>query len=76
MDKERLLEYIREHFTVSGEAGRLILRDVNHTTESRDRVVCIIDDNPNKWGRYIEGVQVVGGRDKILEGVEKYKIQK
>ena len=24
MDKERLLEYIREHFTVSGEAARLI----------------------------------------------------
>ena len=31
MDKERLLEYIWEHFTVSGEAGRLI---VNMPTSS------------------------------------------
>ena len=27
----------------------------------------IIDDNPNKWRRYIDGVPVVGGRDTILE---------
>ena len=30
MDKERLLEYIWEHFTVSGEAGRLIVNIVEY----------------------------------------------
>lgn len=35
---------------------------------------CVIDDNPNKWGRYMEGVQIVGGRDDILSAVEKYEI--
>ena len=35
---------------------------------------CVIDDNPNKWGRYMEGVQIVGGRDDILSTVEKYDI--
>ncbi len=60
----------------AGEAGRLILRDVNHTTESRDRVVCIIDDNQNKWNRSVDGVPVVGGRDEILHAVKEYQISK
>lgn len=44
--------------------------------ELKDIVCCIIDDNPNKWGRYIEGVPIVGGRDDILSCVERYKIDK
>ena len=34
----------------------------------------MIDDNPNKWNRYMDGVPVVGGRDSIMEMVKKYKI--
>ncbi|MBQ3294886.1 MAG: polysaccharide biosynthesis protein [Erysipelotrichaceae bacterium] len=58
----------------AGDAGMTILRDVNKNIESNSRVVCIIDDNTNKLGRYIEGVPVVGGRDDILNNVEKYNI--
>ncbi len=58
----------------AGDAGMTILRDVNKNMESNSRVVCIIDDNTNKYGRYIEGVPVVGGRDDILKNVEKYNI--
>ena len=58
----------------AGDAGMTILRDVNKNLESNSRVVCIIDDNTNKLGRYIEGVPVVGGRDDILKNVEKYNI--
>ncbi len=58
----------------AGDAGMTILRDVNKNMESNSRVVCIIDDNTNKYGRYIEGVPVVGGRDDILSNVEKYNI--
>ncbi len=60
----------------AGSAGRLILRDLNHAKELNDCVLCIIDDDKNKWGRYIDGVPVVGGRDDILLSVEKYKIEK
>ena len=60
----------------AGNGGQAILRDIRRTGEVHDKVMCVIDDNPNKWGRYIEGVPVVGGRDTILENVEKYKIQK
>lgn len=60
----------------AGAAGQMILRDIKRTDEILERVCCIIDDNPNKWNRYIDGVPIVGGRDDILFNVEKYKIQK
>ena len=60
----------------AGKAGQMILRDIKTAKELEDIVCCIIDDNPNKWGRYIEGVPVVGGRDDILSCVERFKIEK
>ena len=59
----------------AGSAGQMILRDVNGNREG-GKVVCIIDDNSNKWDRYIDGVRVVGGRESILENVKKYKVNK
>lgn len=58
----------------AGSAGRMILRDVNFVNDNNAKVVAIIDDNPNKWTRYIDGIQVVGGRDKILSVVDEYQI--
>ena len=60
----------------AGNAGQMILRELRNSKEIHERVVCIIDDNPNKWNRYVESVPVVGGRDDILANVEKYGIQK
>ena len=60
----------------AGAAGQSILRDANHTGEANDRVVCIIDDDSNKWHRSIDGVPIVGGRDELLAAVEKYKTTK
>ena len=60
----------------AGSSGQMILRDIMKAKEVQDRVVCIIDDNPNKWHRTMEGVPVVGGRDEILSCVEKYKVDK
>ena len=60
----------------AGSAGRMILRDINKAPEIGERVVCIIDDNPNKWQRDIDGVPIVGGRDTILAAVEEFHIEK
>ena len=60
----------------AGSAGQMLLRDMSVAKEITDRAVCFIDDNPNKWGRFIEGVPIVGGRDDILANVEKYHITK
>ena len=51
----------------AGESGQIILRDIMKAKETTDQVKCVIDDNPNKWGRYMDGVPVIGGRDQILE---------
>ena len=60
----------------AGSAGQIILRDLQRMDDIQEKVVCIIDDNTNKWGRSIDGVPIVGGRDAILESVEKYKPEK
>ena len=60
----------------AGSAGQMILRDVNTKGAQGNRVVCIIDDDPNKQGRYVEDVPVVGGREDILVNVEKYRVNK
>ncbi len=60
----------------AGSAGETILKDISRPKNKTDKVVCIIDDNNNKWGRYIEGVPIVGGRDDILYNVNKYDINK
>ena len=60
----------------AGEAGRAIYRELETIEESDMRVVCFIDDNPNKWGRYVDGVPIVGSRDDILTNVKKYHIDK
>lgn len=60
----------------AGSAGQMILRDIRNAEKIKEKVVCIIDDNPNKWGRYMEGVPIVGGRDDILANVQKYSVNK
>lgn len=60
----------------AGAAGQVILRELKSSTESQTKVCCLIDDNRNKWGRYMDGVPIVGGRDSIFEAVKKYNIDK
>ncbi len=60
----------------AGDAGQMILRDIANNPQATEKVCCIIDDNSNKWGRYIHNVPIVGGRESILENVEKYEINK
>lgn len=60
----------------AGNAGQIILRDVKNSKELNEKICCVIDDNPNKWNRSMEGIPVVGGADDILLNVEKYDIKK
>ena len=60
----------------AGAAGQVILRDLNNSKESRERVCCIIDDDPSKWRKEIDGIPVVGGREEIPETVKKFGISK
>lgn len=60
----------------AGSAGQMLFRDIKHSIETNETVACFIDDNPNKWNRYIDDVPVFGSRDHILEAVDKFKIEK
>ncbi len=60
----------------AGAAGTILIKELKTSGEVVGLPVCIIDDNPNKWGRLIEGVPVVGGRESVLSAVEKYHINK
>ena len=58
----------------AGAAGVAVLREFRTSRFSKNRVVCIIDDDPAKQGRLLMGVPVVGGRDAIQRAVEKYRV--
>ena len=60
----------------AGSAGQMIFRDIKNAKETSERVCCFIDDNPNKWGRYIDNVPIFGGRENIMEAVAKFEIEK
>ncbi len=60
----------------AGSAGQMIIRDIAQNPELYGQVVCVIDDNDNKHGRFIDGVPIVGGRNDIFASVEKYGVDK
>lgn len=51
----------------AGDAGNTIIKEINSSYFSTMRIKAIIDDDPQKQGRFIQGIKVVGGRDKIIE---------
>ena len=38
----------------AGAAGQAILREMRNSEQISGQACCVIDDNPNKWGRYME----------------------
>ena len=58
----------------AGEAANLIIKEIVNSNFSTMVIKCIIDDDKGKWGRYIQGIKVVGGRDKIVECADVYDV--
>ncbi len=58
----------------AGEAANLIIKEIVNSNFSTMVIRCIIDDDKGKWGRFIQGIKVVGGRDKIIECADIYGI--
>lgn len=57
-----------------GEAGNVLLREILLSQFIDKKVECFIDDDPQKVGRYMNGVPIVGTRHDIIEMVKKYHI--
>ena len=58
----------------AGQAGKELINDLRLGEHPEYKVCCIIDDNPNKKGRYLESIKIIGGRHLIPSAVEKYGI--
>ena len=56
----------------AGEAGNMIIKELKSSKYLNQKVVCVIDDNPSKKGKYIHGIRIIGGRDMIQEAAKKY----
>jgi len=44
----------------AGSASTLTIREIRRNEQLKEDVACIVDDNPNKWNRDIDGVPIVG----------------
>ncbi len=83
----RLLRALKEYRSVAinkktrtmlvgaGEAGAATLRELQHSRKSNNNVVCLVDDDPLKRGKYMYGVPVAGGTEDVVGLVLKYKVE-
>lgn len=58
----------------AGEAGRMLIREISVTKPRKAKACCVIDDNPNKKGRMLNQIPIVGNRQDIPGMVKAYKI--
>ena len=58
----------------AGEAGRMLTHEFLSSPEITAKLCCIVDDNKAKWGKYIEGVPIIGGRGIIRTAAKRENI--
>lgn len=58
----------------AGEAGKELLDELLRSSHVDVSPKCFIDDDPNKHGKFISDVPIVGGRNEIMAAVQKYEI--
>ena len=51
----------------AGEAGRQLVRSIQHDPQSPYRVVAVLDDDPTTRNLELSGIHVMGGREALAE---------
>lgn len=59
----------------AGSAGYMLVHEMKSSPHINRKVPCIIDDNSEKWGTYLLGIPVVGGKKAIPAMVKKYDVE-
>ena len=59
----------------AGTSGSVILREMMTSTYTEGHVVCFVDDDKNKQGKFLNGILIAGGRDDIPALVQKYDVE-
>ena len=57
-----------------GNSGSVLIKELKNYPDANQIPVCIIDDNPAKWGRSLYGVPIVGGKDDIITKAAEFDI--
>ena len=58
----------------AGAAANAILKEIEGSQYLNLQVKCIIDDHPGCHGKFMRGVPIVGGRDKIVDAAGQYGV--
>ncbi len=58
----------------AGQAGMLLAKEMQASEYINKKLVCFVDDNPNKKNKYLMGVPICGNRGQIAAMVERYKV--
>lgn len=58
----------------AGDAGRILAREICSSERIEGHLCCVIDDDPAKIGKYMNGVCIVGDRSRIVDAAKKYQI--
>lgn len=65
---------VRAMIVGGGNAGTMLIREIQTTDKITYLPVCVIDDDPTKIGKSINNVKIVGSTADIPEYAEKYGI--
>lgn len=78
-ERHRLIRHANKEILTmligAGEAGRIIIRELKISEKLHNEIVCIIDDDPYKRGKMLEGIEIVGNRFDIQKMVKKYGVE-
>ena len=58
----------------AGAAANAILKEIETSRYLNLNPKCIIDDNPGCHGKFLRGVPIFGGRDRIADAVGQYSV--
>ena len=58
----------------AGAAANAILKEIESSSYLNLQVKCIVDDHEGCHGKFLRGIPIIGGRDKIMDAVGEYSI--
>ncbi len=59
----------------AGTSGSVILKEMMTSTYTEGHVVCFVDDDKNKQGKFLNGIPIAGTREDIPELVKRYEVE-
>lgn len=72
--KRELVRKKRVMIVGAGQGGALLIRELKNSDKSVADPVCLVDDDRNKQGKYINGVPIKGAREDIIRLSEEFEI--